>query len=155
MLEPIAREAARVVLVDPSDKVLLFEAHVPEAPVVRRWWFTPGGGLDPGEDARSGGCREVLEETGLLLEPARLGEARYEQTIDFPFEGRTYRQHEVFFVVRVDAFEVDVSRWTAVERRDIVGHRWWPLDELPHAEVPVYPETLTSLVEKAIRSGWA
>ncbi len=32
---------------------------------------------------------------------------------------------------------------------------WWPLDELPHAEVPVYPETLTSLVEKAIRSGWA
>ena len=152
--EPVAREAARAVLVDTDDRVLLLQAHVPHAPEVTRWWFTPGGGLKPGEDAPTALCREVLEETGLDLSPADLGPVRHEQTVEFPFEGRRYRQHEVFHLVRVQPFEVDVTRWTAVEQRDLVGHRWWPLEELAGTDQTVYPGLLAALVSSTIRSGW-
>ncbi len=152
--EAIAREAARVVLVDTANRVLLFEVEAPAAPEVTRWWFTPGGGLDDGEDARTGACREVVEETGLRLLPDDLGEVRHEQTIEFPFEGRRYRQHEVFFLVRVRPFSLDRSRWTAVEQRDIVAHRWWPLAELAGTQATVYPVGLADLVASTIRSGW-
>jgi len=152
--EAIPREAARVVLVDTGNRVLLLEVEVSAAPEVTRWWFTPGGGLEAGEDARTGACREVLEETGLCLLPDDLGEVRHEQWIEFPFEGRRYRQHEVFFLVRVRPFCLDRSGWTAVEERNIVAHRWWPLTELAGTEETVYPAGLADLVASTIRSGW-
>lgn len=34
------------------------------------WWTLPGGGLDFGEDPADAMVREVLEETGLIVEPA-------------------------------------------------------------------------------------
>jgi 8-oxo-dGTP pyrophosphatase MutT (NUDIX family) len=45
--------------------------------VVRGWpgkgeWNLPGGGLKSGEDPRQGAAREVLEETGVSLEPSDL-----------------------------------------------------------------------------------
>jgi 8-oxo-dGTP diphosphatase len=35
-------------------------------------WNLPGGGLEPGELPNEGVCREVLEETGLIVEVERL-----------------------------------------------------------------------------------
>ena len=45
---PIERRAARVLLIDDQDRVLLFEGFDPEVPDVR-FWFTAGGGVEPGE----------------------------------------------------------------------------------------------------------
>ena len=58
-----SRVAARVVLLDPANRVLLFR-------YVEPWsrhaiWATPGGGLEPGETDAAAACREVVEETGL------------------------------------------------------------------------------------------
>ena len=47
------RRAARVLLVDAADRVLLFAGSDPLRPGDGSWWFTPGGGLDDGEDART------------------------------------------------------------------------------------------------------
>src|SRR5690606_42109346 len=38
----------------------------------RSWWFTVGGGIDPGETPHQAAVRELFEETGLRLDPAEL-----------------------------------------------------------------------------------
>lgn len=55
-----ARDAARVLLVDPAGRVLLFQAQL----AARTFWVTPGGGLHPGEDFCSAALREMGEEVG-------------------------------------------------------------------------------------------
>ncbi|MBC7679310.1 MAG: NUDIX domain-containing protein, partial [Pseudorhodobacter sp.] len=62
---PVARTAARVLLLDGRDRVLLFRGGDPHLPERGTWWFTPGGGLDPGEQTVDGAVRELFEETGL------------------------------------------------------------------------------------------
>ena len=57
------RHAARVLLFDQNDRVLLIRGREPGNPAT--FWFTPGGGLDPGEDDLDGARRELREETGL------------------------------------------------------------------------------------------
>ncbi len=53
-----------------NDKILLCRLNEPNNPDHRKWTL-PGGGLDFGEDPRTGLKREILEETGCK---ARLGE---------------------------------------------------------------------------------
>lgn len=43
------RQAARVVLLDDRDRVLLFRGFDPADPDRGSWWFTPGDGIKPGE----------------------------------------------------------------------------------------------------------
>jgi ADP-ribose pyrophosphatase YjhB (NUDIX family) len=38
------------------------------------WWSLPGGALETGESLESAVCREVLEETGLIVRPVKLFE---------------------------------------------------------------------------------
>lgn len=45
------RIGARVLLLDPADRVLLIHALDPTDPG-RHWWELPGGGLDEGDDLR-------------------------------------------------------------------------------------------------------
>ena len=57
---PILRPAARVLLIDDQDRVLL-RANVGDGDV----WITPGGALEPGETAEEAALRELWEETGI------------------------------------------------------------------------------------------
>lgn len=55
-----------VILRDEHGRVLI------EKPNYREHWLLPGGGVDPGEDARACARREVREELGLDLPIGRL-----------------------------------------------------------------------------------
>ena len=55
------RQAARAVLLDPDDRILLVRFEFPAA----AFWGTPGGGLDPGETHEQAILRELAEEAGL------------------------------------------------------------------------------------------
>lgn len=52
-----------VVIDDGQGRLLL--AHATGS----RWWDLPKGGAEPGESPRQAALREVLEETGLVLQP--------------------------------------------------------------------------------------
>jgi 8-oxo-dGTP pyrophosphatase MutT (NUDIX family) len=149
MSDPVDRLAARVLLLDRDDRVLLFRGWDPTTPEAGEWWFTPGGGRDEGESARECAVRELREETGLALAPEALGDVVHERLTVFPFDGTTYRQTEDYFLVRVDAHEVDTSGFSEVENRFVLGHRWWHPDEIRTTDETVYPEELLDLLGRA------
>lgn len=76
-LEPPTSAGAAVVLVTAADLLLLVRN------TSRAGWAAPGGKRDPGEPIRQTAAREVHEEVGLGLDPARLDPVGYERII-FP-----------------------------------------------------------------------
>ena len=146
------RRAARVVLLDERDRVLLVRGHDVDQPE-RSWWFTVGGGIDAGEDARSAAMREVREETGLVLAAERLVGPVLTRSAVFDFYAEHCRQDEEFFLARLVADEVgDLSRegWTDVEHEVIDELRWWDLDELAAVTIEVFPAGLAQIVRSLL-----
>ncbi len=152
--DPLDRVAARVLLLDAQERVLLFRGLDPREPERGTWWLTPGGGLDPGETSAQGAARELAEETGLRVAPESLGEPVHERVAEFVFDGQAYRQREQFFVVRVEAHAVDTAGFTALEVLAMPEHRWWTPDELRATDAVVYPEGLAGLLARAAGGAW-
>lgn len=143
------RQAARILLLDSAGRVLLFHGYDPSRPG-HDYWFTPGGGLEPGETPAAGAARELAEETGLRLAPAQLGAPVWTEVVEFPFGGRWYRQTQEFFVVRVASWVVDTTGFTEVERDSVDGHRWWTVAELAATEQRYYPTELPAILSRVL-----
>ena len=150
MPEPVAvdRTAARVLLLDGRDRVLLFRGGDPHLPERGTWWFTPGGGLDPGEELVDGAVRELFEETGLRTTATELGAPVHAELTEFDFAGLRITQHSTFYVLRVDAHEVDTSGFEELEASSIVEHRWWTRPDLRTTSDTVYPPALADLLDR-------
>lgn len=143
--ERILRLAAKVILIDRTDRVLLFRGGDPTAPEAGTWWFPPGGGLEPGETPEQAARREVLEETGLVL--GDLGPIIFHRHTEFTYNGIDLVSEEDYFVVRVDTFEISTDGWTELEREVVAEYRWWPINELRATVDVVYPDELIWLID--------
>ena len=95
---PLTRTAARVVLLDDADRVLLLSGTDPR--VGSRWWITPGGGIEGSETLPDAARRELAEETGLLLAPDDLVGPIWRRVARFTFTGIDYEQTEFYFAAR-------------------------------------------------------
>ena len=142
-----------MLLVDAEGRLLLFRGVDPARPEHGRWWFTAGGGLDPGETYAEGAARELAEETGLRLSAAEIGEPVHADLIEFPFDGVWYRQEQQFFLVRVAAHEVDTVGFNEIERGSVDGHRWWSAAELAGTDERYYPQDLPRLLARVLAPG--
>ncbi len=142
--QAVDRLAARLLVVDAGGAVLLFRGFDPARRQAGSWWFTPGGGVEPGETLAMAARRELFEETGLRVDD--LGPVLFERTIVFDFEASRYRQTEHFYCVRAPRFVPDDARWSDVERRSVVEHRWWTTDEIAETDQTIYPENLAQIL---------
>jgi 8-oxo-dGTP pyrophosphatase MutT (NUDIX family) len=148
------RVAARVLLVDPAGCLLLFQGFDPHVPA-ESFWFTAGGGLEPGEELLAGAQRELHEETGLQLPPDGLVGPVWLRRVRFTFEGVEYDSDEWFFLATLtDAAEVDTAGFTDLENRTVRGHRWWSTDDLRATTETVYPLQLAELLPGLLADGW-
>ena len=145
---PLHRVAGRVLLLDGLGRVLLFRGGDPDAPERGTWWFTPGGGLDPGESLREGAARELFEETGLRCDPSDLEGPVHDEENRFDFASVSVLQHSTFFVLRVDQHDVDSSGFGELEVSSIVEHRWWTREELRATSDTYYPSCLNDLLDR-------
>ncbi|HLL67089.1 MAG TPA: NUDIX domain-containing protein [Micromonosporaceae bacterium] len=148
----IPRLAARVLLLDAADRVLLLQAVDPARPD-EPYWVTPGGGLDPGEDPAAAAARELHEETGLMLAPQDLGAPVRHEAIEFPFDGTWYRQEQQYFAARVDAWTVAPAALSAVEAATWRGSRWWSARELEDTGERYYPADLPEVLQQLLQRG--
>jgi 8-oxo-dGTP pyrophosphatase MutT (NUDIX family) len=139
------RRAARVVLLDPSDRVLLMRYDHP--PPNGRHWATPGGGVEAGEDFPAAALRELAEETGwtdvvLLHEVQR---RRYEMA----YAGRMVLQDERLYLARTDQPSREIRGVAAMHASDgIAAWQWWTLAELDATGEQVWPPDLAGLIRR-------
>jgi 8-oxo-dGTP pyrophosphatase MutT (NUDIX family) len=151
---PGVRVAARVLLVDRAERLLLFQGFDPHVPD-ESFWFTAGGGLEPGEELLAGARRELYEETGLRLPPDRLVGPVWLRRVRFSFEGVEYDSDEWFFLSSLTgAAEVDTAGFTDLENRTVRGHRWWSTDDLRATTETIYPLQLAELLPGLLADGW-
>ncbi len=145
------RRAARVVLLDPSGRVLLFRLVPERDPDGRGYWYLPGGGIWPRESVEAAALRELSEETG--IRDVTLGAILGERTgVRFSFGGRDIVQDEWYVAAHVATARVGTGRRGDGERRATEAHRWWSLAELVASDEVVHPPGLVELIAAAQRS---
>lgn len=148
----VDRAAARIVLLDPDDRILLQQIR-PDHVEERTFWLTPGGGLAPRETYRQAALRELHEEVGQSA--ASLGPCVWVREHEFAFRGTMYRQRERFFIARTESTAIDSSRHDSIEAEIVLGYRWWELEEIESAATTVFAPRLMAkflapLIERRI-----
>ncbi|MFE1962294.1 NUDIX hydrolase [Streptomyces sp. NPDC059479] len=144
------RKVARVVLLDPQDRILLLHGFEPDDPD-KDWWFTPGGGLEGDETREEAALRELAEETGITQ--VELGPVLWRRMCSFPFDGRRWDQDEWYFLARTAQTETSPDGLTELELRSVAGLRWWTSAELSAARETVYPTRLAELLRTLLDEG--
>ncbi|MGV1009611.1 MAG: NUDIX hydrolase [Dermatophilaceae bacterium] len=144
----VYRRAARLVLVDESDEhVLMVRGFDPAVPEVA-YWFTIGGGVQPGEDPRDAAVREAFEEAGVVVDPDILVGPFQPERVVFSFDGALVHQDQQFYLARIQRIEPDPSRMDEREVRSTAGVAWVRMDALAGLAETVYPSTLLQLVAR-------
>ncbi len=114
---------------DEAGRLLLIQrGHDPEA----GRWSLPGGRIEPGESDAQALVREMLEETGLTIEPG-------------PLVGAVERPGPAGTVLDIRDYAATVSGGTLRAGDDAADARW-----VPPADVPDWP--LTTDLAETLRS---
>jgi 8-oxo-dGTP pyrophosphatase MutT (NUDIX family) len=146
------RRAARVVVLDPMDRVLLINARDPFGRDRRSWWEIPGGGIDHGEDTEDAVRRELWEEAG--IRDAEIGPCVWTQTVRFTFAGLRFDQDEWVHVARCDGATDRPGGLEALEALAFGEQRWWPLEELLSARPRTIPYRMAEFLPALVHEPW-
>jgi ADP-ribose pyrophosphatase YjhB (NUDIX family) len=142
------RLAARVILLDPQNRVLLMRYD--DGPPNGAHWATPGGGLEPGESYPQAALRELAEETG-WSDIELLGEV-HRRSHTMEWAGGLVCQHERLYLARTDTPARPITGVDAMHSSDgIAAWRWWTLTELETTTEVIWPKVLPELVRQQLR----
>lgn len=152
----IERPSARLVLLDPQDRLFLFNVHDPAVfdpadPYHGPFWVMVGGLVDPGEEFAAAAVREAFEETGLTVRDAPLWIWQRERPMRW--RGKDVLHKERFFLCRTDRTEIDTSGLDERERRWTRGHRWWAVEEIVASPERFEPRDLGNHLAALLRHG--
>lgn len=137
------RPTVRILFLDAEGRLLLMCAHDPDVGDHEgrvsdaSYWFTIGGGIEPGEDAAMAALREIAEETGHTK--VRLGPPVWHRECVLTIKGEKRLFEETYFLAWTEETELSSENWTALERTVIKDMKWWDMDELMASGEIFYP----------------
>lgn len=144
------RPAVRALLLTPDDEVLLVRFEFPNG---RTRWALPGGGVEPGESDLEALHRELEEEVGLV--GAVIGPHVWtrEHVVAFA-NGLWDGQRDHIHLVPCTRFEpAPRLDWDTLRAEYLHEIRWWHLDDLAVAGLPLAPADLVERVVELRRDG--
>jgi 8-oxo-dGTP pyrophosphatase MutT (NUDIX family) len=151
----IERPSARLILLDPQDRLFLFKVHQPSVydpadPFREPFWIMIGGLVDPGEDYAEAAIREAREETAIVLKDVRWVWSR-ERIMQW--RDRQVLHRERFFLGRAASAAVDTSGLDDREKSWTLAHRWWTADEIAASSERFEPIDLSARLKALLRDG--
>jgi ADP-ribose pyrophosphatase YjhB (NUDIX family) len=152
----IERPSARLILLDPQDRLFLFNVHDPAVfdpaqPYFDPFWVMIGGFVDSGEDYAQAAVREAREETAITVDGPVHWVWRRERRMSW--RGKKVLHKERFFLARTARTEVDLSGLDERERSWTRGHRWWHVDEIAASGERFEPLDLGTQLKALLRDG--
>ena len=145
------RRTARLIVLNPANQLLLIRyraTHLvpPLTAAEPTFYYTPGGGIDPGETTREAAARELDEECGIRgvdISPAialRQAEAPW-------FAKQTFAVETYHFARSADS-RLDTSRLAETDDQEAVDVGWHALEALTVSKIPIIPPGLIGLARR-------
>lgn len=142
------RRAARALILDPDDHVLLVRFEFPTASI----WALPGGGLDEGETVEIGLRRELHEELGLV--DVDLGPHIWNREHIIPMNTGHDGQRDQIHLVRAARFDpVPMIGWDQMRAENVHEIRWWTPHEIATTDTLFAPRALHRLLTDLLGDG--
>jgi 8-oxo-dGTP pyrophosphatase MutT (NUDIX family) len=138
-MPPWHRQTARILPVNSEGQVLLLHGWDPNHPE-DPFWFSVGGGAEGGESLPEAGARELREETGIVIDPAALGEPIGRNTVEFHFSIYHIIQAQTYYAILVDAADVTFDGLDQLERASTDKYAWLTAEDFGPDERPADPD---------------
>ncbi|HEY3876897.1 MAG TPA: NUDIX hydrolase [Candidatus Kapabacteria bacterium] len=149
------RKCARAIVVNDANEVLMIKhcdktAANPLNPDVLEYWVPPGGKVEEEETFQDAAIRELMEETGIVINS--VSECILQQSRELYFEqtfgSSLMRTDERFFLSKIRG-NPKIPFFDLSE--GIVDARWWPIANMEKSEEIFFPEGLNILLRNVLK----
>src|SRR5688572_1381973 len=146
----VERWAARLVVIDAADRILLLHVQDLSNPQFGTAWELPGGGMEADETFVDAATRELREETGLEIRPECVEAPRWRRRIEYVYRGVCRHQRELVALVRISQSSPSTydSLRVGAEKEDVIEARWWSIEQIMASSERLYPRSLPTLLPR-------